>query len=67
MHLDKNEFTLQHNHSYINHISLTKVMENHKITEYNVTYQYIVYASACAGSRMLGSFNNSCIPSRIYK
>lgn len=25
-----------------------------------------MYASACAGSFMFGSFNNSCVPSKIY-
>ena len=31
------------------------------------THQYIVYASACAGSLILGSFSKSCIPCKIWK
>lgn len=31
----------------------------------NISHQYMVYASAWAGSLTLGSFNKSCIPSKI--
>ena len=39
----------------------------HILTILTTTHQYIVYASACAGSLMFGSFSKSCIPCRIWK
>lgn len=49
----------------------TKVNSMHtlssSIVHLYLIYQYIVYASACAGSLMLGSFKRSWIPSKIYR
>ena len=39
------------------------IIESLHTYTHSYTHRYVWYASICAGSSMLGSFNNSCIPS----